>query len=201
MEPFNSHDSSVTVEIAPGPADTYDVTFRATDVPGTLAAFAGTLTVNGLDIVSAVIGRSNEGTLTDSFGVVPRAGRTLNEQDAAVLARCAVDVLSGSRDIERELREIRATFVAGEGIETKVEVNTQSEMSTGVDISCPDRPGLLYDMASALVTHRAQTRAISVLGFNRKARVSFRLVNQEGKPFHPGDLDALRIDLMTCCSR
>lgn len=191
---------TVSVTIDPGPIPrSHTVTFLSQAVPGTLAVFAGTLSSSRLDIVSAVV-RLGEGTVTDSFDVMPLDGRMLDASDATRLGAVAAETLNGRRDLAQELRDLHRRYPAALEFAPRVEIRTDSSLTTGVNVVCADRPGLLFDITSTLTRFGLRTRALSVLTFAGKAHDTFRVVDGHGAaPSEPIALEALRTELMRVC--
>lgn len=192
---------TVNVVIDPGPIPRmYTVTFHSQAVPGTLAVFAGTLSAARLDIVSAVV-RVGEATVTDSFDVMPLEGRELDDREADRLAALAASALNGRHDLADELRLLHERFPAAIQMEPRVEVQTNSALTTGVNVVCADRPGLLYDITSTLTRFGLRTRALSVLTFSGKAHDTFRVVDANGEaPTDSTMLEALSTELARECT-
>jgi [protein-PII] uridylyltransferase len=200
LMPFRVRTVDAKVEAA-ATSGSWTVTFRSDAVPGTLAAFAGALAVAQLDILSAVIRPTGQGTMTDVFAVVPIDGEALDTCDGERLADLASGILNGHRDAAAELVELRRRHRPHTGVVPRVEANTDSSLTTGINVICADRPGLLYDITSALTAHGLRTRSLAVLTFNRRAHDTFRVVDSAGEP--PRDaarLAALRGDLLRVCA-
>lgn len=179
---------------------TWTVTFTSQAVPGTLAAFAGTLALARLDIVSALIRVTAEDTVIDTFDVISLEGPLRGPSDGPRLAALATDVLNGQRDLAAELRDLRRRYPAPAGIPPRVEVQTDSALTTGIYVVAANRPGLLYDITSTLTAHGLRTRSLAALTFNGRGHDTFRVVDSDGKP--PTDeamLDALREELRRVC--
>ena len=188
----------VEADVQAGPAPgTWTVTFRTDAAPGTLAAFAGALASARLDIISAVIRLAADGTVTDSFDVATLDDSSLEDPDAARLGALAAGVLNGHRDLASELRELRRRFPAQDGIDPRVEFNTDSSLTTGITVVAAERPGLLYDIASTLSRHGLRARAVGVLTHTGQAHDTFRVVDPSGAPpKDPALLERLRDELL-----
>jgi [protein-PII] uridylyltransferase len=190
----------VEVDIQPGQAaGTWSVTFRSEAVPGTLAAFTGTLSALRLDIMTALV-REHDGTVEDTFEVAPLDGASFSTSAASRLAHLAADVVNERHDLTAELLELRRKHAPLADVAPRVESSATSTLTTGLNIVCGDRPGLLHDLTRTLAKHELLTRALSVLAFQDKAHVTFRVVDSEGHP--PVDeafLEVLRADLAAAC--
>ncbi len=176
------------------------VAFRSEAVPGTLAVFAGVLSLARLDISSALVSKRADGTVHDAFDVHPLEGAALCPADAEGLARAAADAMAGKLNLGLELRDLRRRFPATSSAAPVVEIVTDSEFTTGVKVRAADRPGLLYDIASALTRHGMRTRSLTVLTFGGQANDTFRVVDSAGAaPTSAPALERLRADLLSCC--
>jgi [protein-PII] uridylyltransferase len=191
----------IEATLGPGPTqDTWTVRFEAPSLQGVLASLAGTLTMAGFDIVSATIVARSDGTVLDSFDVVPLEGTVPRSETAPQLAERAAATLTGRYDLAGAIARLRERFVRRSDVESRIEVSVDSELTTGIKVTCADRPGLLYDLASTLSRHSLRCRAISVLTIGGRAVDTFRVIDARGVP--PRDttlLDRLRADLLLVC--
>lgn len=198
-----SADRTVSVTAERGMAlGNWDITFESEAVPGTLAVFAGVLALNRLDISSAVMQRVAADRVRDTFTVHPLDGSRFSAEDAARLSEVATEVLRGRRDLEAALRAARiGADPANDCILTSVEMQTDSEITTGITVRTRDRLGLLHDIAATLTRFGLRTRAITVLTYGGKAHDSFRVVDHAGQPVTDASLlNALRLDLQAVCA-
>ena len=191
-------DAKVVAGTVPG---TWTVTFRTQAVPGTLAAFAGTLAVARLDILSALVRLTESDTVTDTFEIVPLDGAPFGPAQGDHLSARAAAVLNGRSDLVSQLGALRRRYPPQTGVPLRVETNTDSSLTTGVNVVCANRPGLLYDITSVLTAHGLRTRSLAVLTFNKQAHDTFRVVDSAGNPpRHSEQLAALRADLTGACA-
>lgn len=192
---------TVSVSVAPGSHEgVWTVTFESEAVPGTLAVFAGTLALARLDIVSAMV-RAGNGLVTDVFDVAPLDGAAVTPEDGETLAIIATEALNGRRDLAVALRALRRTLPPASGPSPRVEVRTDSSLTTGVNVVAPDRVGLLHDIAATLTAHRFRTRSLSALSFSGAAHDTFRIVDADGNPpTELATLDRLKTALIVACS-
>lgn len=179
----------------------WDVTFQSEAVPGTLAVFAGVLALNRLDIASAIVRKSADGTVSDTFDVVPIDGGSLGPEDEARLSALVADALLGRLDLGAALREIRRGMPPKRAdVTATVDVSTDSELTTGITVRAADRLGLLHDIAATLTRHGLRTRSLTVLTYGGQAHDSFRVVDAGGSPVRDEALlAAVRGDLMRVC--
>jgi len=145
-----------------------DLVVAARDLPGLFSLIAGTLTANGINILSAQIHTRADGIAIDTFQVNDRSGEAVSAEGRWAHVRDDLRrVICGELPVERLLAGRRARRrgdaepVPGPG---KVALdNHLSNTYTVVEVKCPDRVGLLYlitrtlareglDISSAKVT-------------------------------------------------
>lgn len=178
----------------------WTVRFESEAVPGTLAVFAGVLSLRRLDIVSALIRKTAEGRVIDTFEVHPLEGADFSAADAPGLAEEAVAAMNGANTLGVQLRALRQRYPATETTLPIIEVMTDSSLTTGVKVRAADRPGLLYDIASTLTAHCLRTRSVTALTFGGHAYDTFRVVDSCGEPPQgERELAALVADLERVC--
>ncbi len=163
------------------------VVFEGAAIPGTLAAYAGVLTLAGLDILSATVMKRGD-VVHDTFEVRVPSRSGLSETVVAELARQADAVLEGRSTLDSALRA-RRNFFSAVAFTAEVEVDLSSEITTGFRVRAADRPGLLHDLASALSSAGLRTRSVSVLTIAGVARDTFRVVDASGLP--PRDAETI----------
>lgn len=176
------------------------IEFESDAVPGALAAFAGTLALNRLDISSAIVHKSGN-RVADTFDVCPLPGSDFTPERAAELGRVAAEAMSGRRNIGRELAIQRGKQDKVAEHPTSVELSTDSDLTTGVTVKAEDRLGLLHDIASTLTTYGLRTRSLTALTFGGRAHDAFRVVDASGAPpREAGLLESVRYSLIAACS-
>lgn len=194
---------TVEASLEPAPmGDEYTVHFSSEALPGTLAVFAGVLALEGLDIGSAVVRKTLDGRVHDSFEIRAVDGGALSPDTANRLAVQAMSALNGGMDLAARLRAVRGGLSAKRSdVETLVEIETGSEFSTGVKVRTADRVGLLHDLAAALTAHGMRTRSLTVLTFDGRAHDTFRIVDANGAaPVSPVELEALSTALVAAAT-
>jgi [protein-PII] uridylyltransferase len=189
---------TVKVQISDGHVPgTYTINLETTQIPGTLAGLAGTLLAARLNIISAVVSVGGDRTMRNIFDVVPLDGRVLDSTDEAELGALAVDFLLGRRSLGTELGDVKSLLEHDHEVVPQVDVSTDSDLTTGINISCADRPGLLYDVVSTLTAHGLCTSSLSVHTYRGRASHAFRVVDAERKPMRNASLlQAVRKDLL-----
>jgi len=135
-----------------GPGDrpgTYEVTVVARDRPGLLAKVAGTLALAGLNILSARAFTTEDGVAIDLFTVEPAFQGDVDEERWRRMRTTLRKSLEGRISLEYRVREKRRHY-PGPRTDIPVEVtvdNDASDFATVVEVSAPDRIGLLFDLA------------------------------------------------------
>jgi [protein-PII] uridylyltransferase len=199
LAPTASSGSSA-VEVRRSPCSRHlEVTFTAPALPGTLARFAGVLTVCRLDIVWATIRLQND-IVRDTFEVVALDQSVGVEEARTAIGDMLEAVGSGRVRLEDALGAQR--IAAGPTLETTpvVTIETDSDLTTGIRIRAADRPGLLHDIAATISGRGLRTRSVTVLTVAGIARDTFRVVDGSGlPPRDAGFLESLRHSLETAC--
>jgi [protein-PII] uridylyltransferase len=138
-----------------------ELTVTARDRPGFLADVAGTLTANGMDILSVDLFTREDGVVLDTFrvGVVPGA-RPLEPDRRARIEEALADAIAGKLDVERAVEKWRARnprrvprHRGRTAREPVVRFDQEaSAVATVVEVKAPDEPGLVYTLAKTLAT-------------------------------------------------
>ena len=149
------------------------MTLVAPDRPGLFAAAAGSLSSFGMNILRAEAFANRSGQVLDTFTFEdPHRTLDLNPPEVDRLRAVAERCIAGKTDV-RELLKNRprpALPSRKAGIAPRVSFDgNASQTATLVEIVAEDRPGLLYDVASAISASGANievapidTRPISV---------------------------------------
>ncbi|MBN1808296.1 MAG: [protein-PII] uridylyltransferase [Planctomycetes bacterium] len=128
------------------------------DKTGLVAEVAGSISASGLDIQSAVAYTRKDGIVLDKFlATVPEDSLMASPWETA---RANILSVLGGRASVRELMEQRGQLQAvqpkrtGSGTSgASVTVDNRiSDRYTVVDVVCPDRQGLLYDLTTAILS-------------------------------------------------
>jgi [protein-PII] uridylyltransferase len=137
-------------------ADGSTVTVVAPDRPGLMAAVAGTLTLHGLDVRSAVAGSDEAGMAVEVLEVEPSLSRS---PDWARIEQDLGSVLAGRLPLDARLAERARTYarargpVAGGPAPVTVLIdNEASAAATVVEIRAPNAIGLLYRITRGLLS-------------------------------------------------
>ncbi|MCK6479206.1 MAG: ACT domain-containing protein [Planctomycetes bacterium] len=173
-----------------------DLSLAAGDRPHLFADLAGALTLAGCDILSADAHTLSDGTALDDFTVrapIPGRARVLGALEEAALAPpgSAVPAL---RAFARRLRA--GVRPPGDRSVLARRTDDGSGPAAEVRVECPDRPGLLHDLARVLSDAGCDLRQVRVATLGPRALDAFR-ISRGGRPPAPGEetgalLEALR---------
>lgn len=178
----------------------------APDEPGLFASLTGILLANGADIVSADI-HTLDGVAIDEFRVTEVFG---NDLLASAMAR---ELSLWTAELDRSLRhylvrpnELALHVYGLEGASKKppavfraparVEWTREGE-GFRFDISCGDRPALLYDLAHRLSMAGFDTKAACIETRGFRVHDSFHVASRT--PMEAAALDAFSADLVLTC--
>ncbi len=136
-------------------AGCFELIFTAQDQPGLFASIAGAFALHDMNVLAADIFTFSDGTVLDVFMVDGPQDSLYPEEVFARVRRSVHYALSGKLSLEERLAEKRNSLFArktkGTGRPPRVVVdNEASDFFTLVEARADDRPGLLYDMLSAL---------------------------------------------------
>ncbi len=132
----------------------WQFTFAAQDRPGLFASAAGTLSSFGLNILRAEAFSNKRGLVLDSFIFSdPLRNLELNPSEVDRLRTVGERVLAGRADVAQLLQSRPKPSLPSRKATLPPAVTFDSNASrsaTLIEIVAADRPGLLYDLASAL---------------------------------------------------
>lgn len=126
----------------------------ASDRPGLFAAVAGTLSSFGMNILKAEAFANRRGLLLDTFTFAdPLRTLELNPTEIDRLKAIAERVITGKSDVRELLKNRPKPTLPSRHARVPATVSFDedaSETATLVEIVAEDRPGLLYELASAI---------------------------------------------------
>ncbi len=149
------------------------LTLLAGDRHGLFAAAAGALSGFGMNILRAEAFANRRGLVVDTFLFTdPHRNLDLNPSEADRLRVSIERVASGKLDVRELLRNRPkpAPLSRKSVVEGVISVNEESSATaTLIEIVAQDRPGLLYDLASAISSHGASIDVVLVDTEGQKA--------------------------------
>lgn len=130
---------------------TYDLTVVARDRPGLLAKIAGALSLNGINVLSAHAFTTEDGVAVDIFVVDSVFEEEVDEDRWRRFRSDLRKALEGRVSLDYRVREKRRHYPEHKvPTATSVKIdNGVSDFFTVVEVSAPDRIGLLFDVARA----------------------------------------------------
>jgi len=162
----------------------WQMTLVARDRPGLFAGAAGTLASFGMNIVKAEAFANRRGVVLDTFTFEdPMRTLDLNPSELDRLRTLAERVIAGRADVRALLRNRPKPTLPSRKAEITARVSFNSEASgtaTLIEIITQDRPGLLYDLASALSSDGVNIEVVLIDTEAHKA-IDVFYVTAEGK--------------------
>jgi len=154
------------------------------DRPGLFFRVAGTLALNGLDVLPARVWSTEDGVAVEEFRVEPVFG---DEPDWVAVESDLRRVLAGRLSLEARLAE-RARAYAGRFRVTAATPaqtsvmgdNEASAPATVVEVRAPDRIGTLYRITRALADLELDVRHAKVATLGHEVVDSFYVVDRDG---------------------
>jgi [protein-PII] uridylyltransferase len=170
------------------------VTVAAHDRPGLFSKVAGTLTIHGLDVLSARAWVGEDGLALEEFHVQPAFGTMPDwsdvEADLRKVLEGRLSLEAGVADRARRYagRPLPAGSVSAVPARTAVTVdNKASAMATVVEVRAPDRVGTLYRITRALADLHLDIRHAKVATLGHEVVDSFYVADATGAKIADGD--------------
>jgi [protein-PII] uridylyltransferase len=174
----------------------YQLTLVAgTDRPGLFAAAAGTLSSFGMNILKAEAFSNRRGLILDTFTFAdPSRTLDLNPSETDRLRTTAERVIAGKLDVRQLLRNRPKPVLPTRSARIPAKVTFDGKASSSatlVEIVAEDRPGLLYDLASAISSHGCNIEVVLIDTQAHKAIDVFYITKDGGKiePVKQGRLE------------
>lgn len=144
----------------------WQLTLIAQDRSGLFASVAGTLSCFGMNILKAEAFSNRRSLVLDTFTFADGA-RTLdlNPSEVDRLRATVEKVLAGKADVRELLRNRPKPVLPSRKARIPARVNFDSEASgtaTLVEIVAEDRPGLLYDVATAITANGGNIEVVLI---------------------------------------
>ncbi len=175
------------------------VTIAAHDRPGLFSKVAGTLTIHGLDVLSARAWAGDDGLALEEFHVQPVFANQAGSADPnwAEIEADLRKVLEGRLSLEAGVadrarryadRPRPAGSVSAVPARTTVTVdNRASDSATVVEVRAPDRVGTLYRITRALADLHLDIRHAKVATLGHEVVDSFYVADASGAKISDGD--------------
>jgi [protein-PII] uridylyltransferase len=181
----------------------YVLTVLAKDRLHLFASVAGALASYGMNILKAEAFANQQGTILDTF-VFSDPVRTLelNPPEVDRLLSILERVLLGRLHVRELLRSRPKPVVQGKRSLLKPKVSFDNEASEGatlLELVAEDRPGLLYDVASALSSTGCNIELVLVDTEAHKAMDVFYISNS-GRKLTEAHMKTLKTALETVCA-
>jgi [protein-PII] uridylyltransferase len=177
----------------------YLMTVVTRDRPGLFASLCGTLASFGVNILKAEAASNAAGSILDLMRFTdPMRTLELNASELDRLRRTVEGVVNGSVEVTELLKRRRA--VPRPRREAKIAAavrfdNQASDCSTLIDFVGEDRPGLLYDLASAL-SHAGCNIEVLMIDTQAHKAIDVFYVTRTGKKLDHATQHRLESDLL-----
>jgi [protein-PII] uridylyltransferase len=173
------------------------------DRPFLFASVAGTLSSFGMNILKAEAFSNSQGTVLDTFAFAdPMRTLELNPTEIDRLRLTVERVVLGRQDV-RQLLQNRAKPAPpsrSSQIQPTVSFNSEaSDTATLIEIVAHDRPGLLYDLASAISAEGCNIEVVLIDTEAHKA-IDVFYVTAEGRKPESAQLEKLGEALRRACA-
>jgi [protein-PII] uridylyltransferase len=144
----------------------WQVTLVAGDRPGLFAAVAGTLSSFGMNILKAEAFSNRRGLVLDTFTFAdPMRALDLNPPEVDRLRATIEKVLAGKAEVKDLLRNRPKPTLPSRKARIPARVRFDGEASdtaTLIEIVAEDRPGLLYDVATAITSNGGNIEVVLI---------------------------------------
>jgi [protein-PII] uridylyltransferase len=161
-----------------------ELTILAMDHPWLLSIIAGACASAGANIVDAQIYTTTDGRALDTIAISREYDRDEDEgRRATRIGEMIEDVLEGKLRLPEAVarRAARGGRVKAFVVEPEVTINNQwSELYTVIEVSGLDRPGLLYQLTTALSKLNLNIASAHVATFGERARDVFYVTDLLG---------------------
>jgi [protein-PII] uridylyltransferase len=180
----------------------YELTVLTKDRMFLFASVAGALASFGMNILKAEAFSNQQGTILDTFTFAdPMRTLELNPSDLDRLRRSLERVISGRTDVKSLLRNRPKPVAPSKGsrIEASMSFDAHgSDRATLIEVVAQDRPGLLYDLASALSESGCNIELVLIDTEAHKA-IDVFYVTQNGRKLNQAAAEALCGRLTAAC--
>ncbi|MFO7340305.1 MAG: [protein-PII] uridylyltransferase [Lysobacteraceae bacterium] len=171
-----------------------EVFVHSPDRDGLFAAIVATLDRHGYGVHQARVLMGPHGTVFDTFEVLP--ADTFASRDPAQLEAALRQALSGALDQVRAPRRVAPRQLRHFRFPPRIEFSTTGDGRRSLlSLVCPDRPGLLSDVAQALRACRLRVHDARIATFGERAEDVFQITDENDRPLDEAAQEALRAAL------
>jgi [protein-PII] uridylyltransferase len=179
---------------------TYSLTVIAADRPGLLSSIAGALSLAGLSILTAQVFTTQDDVAVDVFEVEGAFESEISEERWREFRSTLRKVLEGRLSLEHRVDQKRAHYPAPRRdlpVEIKIH-NDVSDFFTVVEVGCPDRIGLLFDITSTLAELHLDVHLAKVATYGGRVVDAFYVRDELGRKIDdPAQLEEIEQALTT----
>ncbi|HEV2447544.1 MAG TPA: hypothetical protein VGS58_16550, partial [Candidatus Sulfopaludibacter sp.] len=144
----------------------WQLTLLTADKPGLFASVAGTLSSFGMNILKAEAFSNRRGLVLDTFTFAdPMRTLDLNHSESERLQSIVERVIAGKANVRELLKNRPRPALPSRRARIPARVTFDSEASksaTLIEIVAEDRPGLLYDLASAISSNGGNIEVVLI---------------------------------------
>jgi [protein-PII] uridylyltransferase len=174
---------------------TYSLTVIAADRPGLLSWIAGALSLARLSILTAQVFTTQDGAAVDVFEVQGAFEAEVTEERWREFRSTLRRALEGRLSLDHRVRAKRAHYPPPRR-EVPVEVvvhNDVSDFFTVVEVGCPDRIGLLFDVTATLAELHLDVHLAKVATYGGRVVDAFYVRDELGRKIEdPAGIEEVR---------
>jgi len=179
---------------AGGQGAALEVFVHSPDRDGLFAAIVATLDRHGYGVHQARILMGPHGAVFDTFEVLP--SDSYASGDPAQLERALGQALSGALERVRAPRRAAPRQLRHFRFPPRVEFSTTADGRRSLfGLVCPDRPGLLADVAQALRASGLRVHDARIATFGERVEDLFQITDEHDRPLDAAAQDILRAEL------
>ena len=184
--------------------DFSELTVSAPDRPRLLAMLAGALSAHQVQVLKAEIFSTSQGMALDFFNIQTKQGKSIERRRWSRIRSSLRHLLLGTFSMETLLERHRTLSLLDRPLPSVIAIasidNRISRSYSVVDVQAEDRPGLLYDLTSALAEAGCEIASARVSTEANRALGSFYVSRQGAKLTEGVTVERLRQDIIAVLS-